>query len=221
MLRLENISKSFIQRGMVLDELTLVINEGSSVSITGPSGSGKTTLLNIIGALDKPDSGEVFFREKSIVELTSVESAFYRNRYIGFIFQEHLLLPHLTVMENVMLPLAAHPVTVAEYDSVQRYAGSLMERTGISSLAARYPFQISGGEAQRVTLVRALINKPSVLLADEPTGSLDSNNAGMLGNLLADLNEELGITLITVTHSGNLASKMKLHYILENGKLIC
>jgi ABC-type lipoprotein export system ATPase subunit len=219
MLRLENISKSFVQRGVVLDNLNLDVNEGDSVAITGPSGSGKTTLLNIIGSLDRPDSGDILFMEKSILGLTPDESAFYRNRNIGFIFQDHLLLPHLTVKENIMLPLFANKITTDEYTDKEKYANLLMEKTGINSLVDKYPFQISGGEAQRVTLVRALVNKPSVLLADEPTGSLDEKNADRLGTLLVELNKEFRITLIVATHSAEMAVKMKLHLKLQDGKL--
>jgi lipoprotein-releasing system ATP-binding protein len=217
MLRLENISKSFIHRGKVLDELCCNITEGDSVAITGPSGSGKTTLLNIIGSLDRPDSGDVLFRGSSLLTMDSDQSAGYRNKNIGFVFQDHLLLPHLNVIENIMLPVFA--IKGTSFTETIEYAKVLMEKTGISDLEYKYPFNISGGEAQRVALVRALINKPSLLLADEPTGSLDSKNAELLGNLLADMNVGFGITLITVTHSSELASKMKSKYRLENGKL--
>jgi len=219
MLRLENIHKSFIQRGLVLNDLSLIIEEGNSVSVTGPSGSGKTTLLNIIGTLDRPDSGNVIFRGMPVLNLTPDETALYRNRNIGFIFQEHLLLPHLTIKENILLPLAATRISDEEFDEAEKRARLLMEKTGITALEAKYPFQISGGEAQRVTLVRALIKKPDILLADEPTGSLDSKNADLLGNLLSEMNNEFGITLIVATHSHDLAAKMKDHYRLENGKL--
>jgi len=119
-----------------------------------------------------------------------------------------------------MLPLFASGITTGEYNERAGYAGALLERTGLAGLDDKYPFQISGGEAQRVTLVRALINKPSLLLADEPTGSLDSKNAGLLGTLLVELNKEFGITLIAATHSADLASKMKLHLKLQDGKLV-
>lgn len=219
MLKLVNISKSYIQRGVVLDKLDIEVKEGDSIAVTGPSGSGKTTLLNIIGSLDRPDSGDVIFRGKSIISLNADGSADYRNRNIGFVFQDHLLLPHLTVKENIMLPLLAARIPREEFTEKEKYAGALMERTGISSLGDKYPFRISGGEAQRVTLVRALINKPSILLADEPTGSLDLTNAEIMGNLLKEMNEETGITLFVVTHSLQLALKMKLHLKLVNGKL--
>ncbi len=220
MLIIKGITKSFIQRGVVLDKLDLTVKEGDSISVTGPSGSGKTTLMNIIGLLDKPDSGEVLFLEISILGFSPDESALYRNRNIGFVFQDHLLLPHLTVHENIMLPLFAGRISEDEYEEKKEYAGKLMEKTGIISISGKYPYQISGGEAQRVTLVRALINKPSLLLADEPTGSLDAKNAGLLGELLTMLNDETGTAMIVATHSAELAAKMKLHLRLENGRLV-
>lgn len=220
MLKLVKITKSFIQRGIVLNNLDLEVKDGDSIAVTGPSGSGKTTLINIIGSLDHPDAGDVLFRDRSIVTLNANESADYRNRNIGFVFQDHLLLPHLTVKENILLPLFASGISEAEYAEKEKYADDLMNRIGIAGLINKYPFRISGGEAQRVTLVRALINKPSLLLADEPTGSLDATNAEILGDLLQEINREMGITLLVVTHSATLASKMKLHLKLFDGKLI-
>ena len=219
MLKLENISKSFLQRGVVLDKLNLEAGEGDSIAITGPSGSGKTTLMNIIGALDRPDSGDICFRGDSILTLDSDELAGYRNRNIGFVFQDHLLLNHLTIKENILLPVFAERISEKDYNEKEEYALSLMSRIGITSLMDKYPFQVSGGEAQRATLVRALIGKPSIILADEPTGSLDSKNAGLLGRLLTDMNKDFGITLIVATHSNHLASLMGLHLRLEDGKL--
>jgi len=219
MLRLESITKSFIRRGLVLDNLDLVVNEGDSIAVTGPSGSGKTTLMNIIGLLDRPDSGDVLFGDRSVLSFNPDESASYRNRNIGFVFQDHLLLPHLTVKENILLPLFARDISKEEYEEKKMYGTELMEKTGITDLADKYPFQISGGEAQRVTLVRSLINKPSLLLADEPTGSLDSKNAGLLGDILIRLNKETGTALIVATHSVDLAAKMRQHLKLKEGKL--
>lgn len=219
MLRLENISKSYIQRGLVLGNLNLEVNEGDSIAISGPSGSGKTTLMNIIGLLDRPDSGNILFKGSSLLEFNADESASYRNKNIGFVFQDHLLLPHLTVKENILLPILASRISGDEYEEKQAHGFLLMEKVGIAGLLNKYPFQISGGEAQRVTLVRALINKPSILLADEPTGSLDSKNAETLGGLLLEMNRELGITLILATHSGELAQKMNLRLKLSGGKL--
>jgi ABC-type lipoprotein export system ATPase subunit len=219
MLRLTGISKSFLQRGIVLDNLNLEVGEGDSIAITGPSGSGKTTLMNIIGLLDRPDSGDIVFRDKSILGYSAGDSAIYRNLNIGFVFQDHLLMPYLTVKENIMLPLFAQKITDDEYSVKEVFAEMLMSKTGIDSLKDKYPFHISGGEAQRVSLVRALINKPSVLLADEPTGSLDAANASLLGDILVQMNKDMGISLLVTTHSLELASKLKLHLKLENGKL--
>jgi lipoprotein-releasing system ATP-binding protein len=220
LLKLEKISKSFIQRGLLLDKLDLDVNEGASLAITGPSGSGKTTLMNLIGSLDKPDSGDIYFEGKSILNLKPDESAHYRNRNIGFIFQDHLLLPHLTILENILLPLYAFRISGSDFISRREFATDMAEKTGISGILGKYPFQISGGEAQRATLVRALINNPSLLLADEPTGSLDAKNADLLGDLLVEMNAEFHVTLITVTHSAALASKMKNTLRLEEGKLV-
>jgi ABC-type lipoprotein export system ATPase subunit len=220
MLKINRVSKSFHQRGIVLNDLSLTVNESDSISISGPSGSGKTTLLNIIGLLDRPDSGEVIFRGMSILNYDQEESAAYRNRNIGFVFQDHLLLPYLTVKENILLPLLASKTEESEYRQKVDESLKMMERTGISDLADKYPFQISGGEAQRATLVRALVNKPSILLADEPTGSLDKKNAENLGDLLIRMNMDYGITLILATHSHELAEKMKIQYSLSEGKLI-
>lgn len=220
MLTISKISKSFHQRGLVLDDLSLQINKGDSVAVTGPSGSGKTTLMNIIGLLDRPDSGDILFNGNSILSFTPDQSAFYRNRNIGFVFQDHLLLPHLKVKENILLPALAVKTGKAEFAEKEEQALLLMKSIGIKDIAEKYPFQISGGEAQRVTLVRALVNRPSLLLADEPTGSLDSKNANILGDLLLDINAELGVSLIVATHSDGLAGKMKQHLRLELGKLV-
>jgi lipoprotein-releasing system ATP-binding protein len=219
MLSINNITKSFAQRGLVLNNLNLDVNEGDSIAIMGPSGSGKTTLMNIIGLLEKPDSGETTFRGASIADFTDDESADYRNRNIGFVFQDHLLLPHLTVSENILLPLLAANYSNDQLVVKEKHVKELMKSIGISDLSTKYPFRISGGEAQRVALVRALANNPSILLADEPTGSLDTKNADILGELLLEMNKEFGVTLILATHSPDLAKKMSRRLRLEEGKL--
>jgi len=219
MLKLKNISKSFLHRGVVLNDLDLTVNEGDTVSVSGPSGSGKTTLLNIIGLLDRPDSGEVLFRGEKVLGYNQDESALYRNRNIGFVFQDHMLLPYLTVLENILLPLLASLTSDQDYRQKADEARRMIEKTGIKGIASKYPYQISGGEAQRATLVRALVNQPSVLLADEPTGSLDRRNAENLGDLLTDMNREYGTTLILATHSQELADRMKVQYSLSEGRL--
>jgi lipoprotein-releasing system ATP-binding protein len=219
MLSIINISKSFKQRGLVLDNLCLEVENGETIAIMGPSGSGKTTLMNIIGSLDKPDTGEIIFKGVSIANFTEDESADYRNLNIGFVFQEHLLLPYLTVSENIHLPLLASSHSQVELSVREKYLTELMEKTGIYDLKDKYPFRISGGESQRVALIRALTNKPSILLADEPTGSLDAKNAENLGELLLDMNREFGITIILATHSADLAKKMSKILQLEEGKI--
>lgn len=220
MLRISNLSKSYPQRGLVLNKLNLAVREGDSVSVSGPSGSGKTTLLNIIGLLDKPDSGEILFMERSILGCNSEEAALYRNKNIGFVFQDHLLLPYLTVLENILLPLIPSKLSGDAYAEREIYARELMDETGISGLSGKYPFSISGGEAQRVALVRALINKPALLLADEPTGSLDRKNSEIMGNLLLKMNGEYGIALIIATHSTSLAEKMSVRLAFAEGSLV-
>jgi ABC-type lipoprotein export system ATPase subunit len=220
MLSIKNISKSFTQRVLVLDNLCLEVDEGETVAIMGPSGSGKTTLMNIIGLLDKPDSGEILFKGSSLAKFTEDESAGYRSRNIGFVFQEHLLLPYLTVSENIFLPLLASKSSMEELSVKELSLKDLMKKTGISDLKDKYPFHISGGEAQRVALVRALANNPSILLADEPTGSLDVKNAENLGELLRLMNKQYGITIILATHSIDLAKKMSKILRLVEGKLM-
>jgi lipoprotein-releasing system ATP-binding protein len=220
MLSITEISKSFPHRGIVLNRLSIEVNEGETISIMGPSGSGKTTLMNIIGLLDKPDSGDIRYRGESIAAYSEKKSAEYRNRNIGFVFQDHLLMPYLTVMENICLPLLASDNTNDVRASKEQHAESVMKKTGIFDLKDKYPYQISGGEAQRAAVVRALINNPSIILADEPTGSLDSKNAEILGDLLLEVNKEFGITIILATHSTGLASKMSKKMKLEAGKLL-
>jgi ABC-type lipoprotein export system ATPase subunit len=219
MLSIKKISKSFTQRGQVLNELSLEVNEGESIAIMGPSGSGKSTLLNILGLLDKPDSGEILFKGSPVAQYSDDESATYRNKNIGFVFQDHLLLSHLTVMENILLPLLASKFSQTDLSAREEAILKLMEKTGISDLKNKYPSNISGGEAQRVAVVRSLANNPSILLADEPTGSLDSRNAENLGDMLLKMNKETGITLILATHSEELAKRMSRVFRLEDGKL--
>lgn len=220
MLSIRNISKSYLQRGLVLDALSLDVTEGESVAIMGPSGSGKTTLLNLIGFLDKPDSGNIFFRDNAIDTFSDEQSASYRNREIGFVFQDHLLLNYLTVLENITLPLVASKHSASELNAREERIKEIMIKSGIYGLRDKYPFQISGGEAQRVALIRALANKPAILLADEPTGSLDASNAEILADLLLEMNKDYGVTIILATHSAELAAKMSSRMRLAEGKLI-
>ena len=220
MLILRNISRSYPQRGQVLRNLDLKVEKGDTLAITGPSGSGKTTLLNIIGLLDQTETGEVKFKNKEVSGLNQEEAAQYRHNNIGFVFQDHLLLPYLSVINNIELPLLASSFEKNDMDGTRDYISDLMAKCGIAELKGKLPHQISGGEAQRITLVRALVNKPSLLLADEPTGSLDDENSGILANLLLEMNREYETTIITVTHSITLAKKMDRVFELKNGSLI-
>jgi ABC-type lipoprotein export system ATPase subunit len=170
--------------------------------------------------LDKPDSGELLFRGKKLNDFNPDEAAEYRNKNVGFVFQDHHLLPYLTIHENIILPSLAFKNSSEQFASIEKHASDMMKMIGISSLSEKYPFQVSGGEAQRTAIVRALINSPSLILADEPTGSLDSGNGEILGNLLLEMNREFGVTLIVATHSQELAGKMSRKMRLENGKLV-
>ena len=196
----------------VLKGIDLEVRAGESIAISGPSGSGKSTLLNIIGTLDKASSGSVILDEVDLNTLTEKEIARFRNQKIGFIFQQHYLLPQCTVLENVLLPA----LVTGMGDAAAR-AKDLLTRVGLNDRLAHHPAQLSGGENQRVAFVRALINRPQLVLADEPTGSLDHENAGILGDLLTGLNRDEKTTLITVTHSLNLAKKMSIIYQLADG----
>ena len=217
MLEISALSKSYPNRGVVLNDLFLTIREGDTVAITGPSGSGKTTLLNLAGLLDRPDSGQILFNGRAVERFSDDEAASYRNESVGFVFQDHLLMPYLTVHENVLLPVLARKKRPDKSDL--HYSDELIKEVGLYELKDKLPGQISGGEAQRCALIRALINRPLLILADEPTGSLDSQNAETIASLLCSINERHGTALLVVTHSGALADKMKKKYRLEGGSL--
>ena len=202
----------------VFAKLNLNVEKGSSVAIVGPSGSGKSSLLNLIGALDKPTRGEVRVGGQILTEMNSKQSAQYRNQTVGFVFQSHHLLPSCTVLENLMVPaLAGHGGLSG--DALQERAFGLLEEVGLAHRADHRPGEISGGERQRAAVARSLINQPELLLADEPTGALDKENSFKLVDLLASLNEKHGLTLLMVTHSEMSASRMKLSYTLDEGRL--
>ncbi len=202
----------------VLRDISIEIARGTAVAIVGPSGSGKSTLLNIIGTLDRPTSGRVLLDGKDLSQLNELDLAAIRNRQIGFVFQAHHLLPHCTVLENVLVPTLANPDTAQRKEAEAR-AQQLLQRVGLGERLKHRPGQLSGGERQRVAVVRALINRPQLLLADEPTGSLDRASAGELGQLLVDLNREQGVTLIVVTHAPDLAQRMGRVLELRDGAL--
>jgi len=202
----------------VLNEISLSISENDSIAIVGPSGSGKSTLLNIIGTLDEPSSGSVKFNNDEINHLEEKKLAELRNNNIGFVFQQHHLLPQLTLIENVLLPVIPQKDKDLKETATKR-AMELLESVGLNDKIHQRPGQMSVGECQRAAVVRALINEPGIILADEPTGSLDSESAEVMGNLLSDINKKRGVALVVVTHSMELAEKMKIVYKLDGGKL--
>lgn len=202
----------------VLTGIDFKITPGETVAITGPSGCGKSTLLNIMGLLDSPSSGVVTLKGQDTSKLTEPQRAHLRNREIGFIFQLHHLLPQCTVLENVLLPVLAQSKQSTEEE--QTRALELLRSAGLEQKSHRFPSQLSGGEQLRTSVVRALINRPALLLADEPTGSLDQRTALAVMELLADLNQEYGLAIVLVTHAPDLAKKMQYQYHLQTGKLV-
>lgn len=201
MIRLEGITKSFGQL-QVLKGIDLEIGKGEIVSIVGPSGAGKTTLLQIMGTLDKPDAGKIFINDTEVGGLGEKDLAMFRNREIGFVFQFHQLLPEFTALENVMIPALIHHEPSGR---AKKNALEMLDFMGLSARALHKPAQLSGGEKQRVAVARALINHPSVILADEPSGSLDTMNKAELHKLFFDLRDKLGQTFVIVTHDEGLA----------------
>ncbi|MBX3734358.1 MAG: ABC transporter ATP-binding protein [Verrucomicrobiae bacterium] len=220
LLALHEVSKSYpgATPVPVLRSASLVIGHGESLAILGPSGSGKSTVLNLLGTLDRPDSGSVLMEGRDLQPFGARELARIRNRQIGFVFQNHHLLPQCTVLENVLLPALAEATSVdsGAEDRARRW----LDRVGLAGRLEHRPGQLSGGERQRTAVVRALINQPRILLADEPTGALDRASAGTLGDLLVELNREDGVALVVVTHSTELAARMGRIVDLLDGKLV-
>ncbi len=242
LLVLQNVTKHYAASGTtngvpVLAGVSLELTRSESLAIVGPSGSGKSTLLQIIGTLDRATSGAVLLEGKNLAALDDLQLAEVRNRQIGFVFQAHYLLPQCTVLENVLVPTLAHPspglsatlspsdgerdgVRGSQRETVTARAERLLKRVGLGERLHHRPGQLSGGERQRAAVVRALINRPQLLLADEPTGALDHASATALGQLLVELNQEEGVTLIVVTHALDLAKRMGKVLRLETGKLV-
>lgn len=201
MIKIENITKSFGSL-QVLKGVNLEISKGEVVSIVGPSGAGKTTLLQLVGALDKPDSGSIFFNGENLCSMGRNRLSAFRNTHIGFVFQFHQLLPEFTALENIMIPALIAGKSRA--DATKR-AMELLQLMGLSARAHHKPSQMSGGENQRIAVARALVNNPDVILADEPSGSLDSHNKEELHKLFFDLRDRFGQTFIIVTHDEKLS----------------
>lgn len=202
----------------ILRSVDLTVQAGESVAFLGPSGSGKTTLLNLIGTLDRPDSGRVLLEGVDLTTLDEAGVAAVRQHQLGFVFQAHHLLPHLSVLENVLVPTLAAPHDARRRAAPDR-ARRLLKRVGLEHRLTHRPGQLSGGERQRAAVVRALINEPRLVLADEPTGALDQASARELARLLVELNREEGVTLIVVTHALELARDLGRRLELVEGRL--
>ena len=215
MIQIKGITKNFGEL-QVLKGIDLVINEGEVVSIVGPSGAGKTTLLQIMGTLDKADTGTVILNGTDVGALKEKELSAFRNRQIGFVFQFHQLLPEFTALENVMMPALIGGVSLSV---AQKKAKEMLELLGLSDRSEHKPSELSGGEKQRVAVARALINEPAVILADEPSGSLDSRNKEELHQLFFYLREKLGQTFVIVTHDEGLAQLTDRTIHLVDGKV--
>ena len=200
----------------VLSGVNLSVGDGEKVAIVGASGSGKTTLLNLLGGLDDPDKGRISVNGKSWTNLGASERAIWRNQHIGFVYQFHHLLNEFSALENVALPLLIGDCSV---NKSRQQATNLLERVGLGHRLNHTPAELSGGERQRVAVARALVNEPSVVLMDEPTGNLDPITAKTMLELLIDLNQSLGIAFVLVTHDDNIAQQMDRTVILEMGQL--
>ena len=215
-----DVAKHFVEAGQRLDVLTgvdLSVGRAETLAIVGASGSGKTTLLQILGGLDLPSSGVVRIAGESLASLSDAARGELRNRALGFIYQFHHLLPEFTALENVAMPLLVRRTAVAE---AEREARQLLERVGLGARLTHRPAQLSGGERQRAAVARALVTRPAVVLADEPTGNLDGANARGVLDLMLELNREFGTSLVIVTHAPEIAARMQRVVTLRDGRLV-
>jgi len=219
MIKLENVSKTYYMGGEQINALSginLVVEEGEMVAVIGPSGSGKSTLLHIIGGLDSPTSGEVTINGQKLSNSSDTELAHYRNRSVGFVFQTFNLHPTYNALENVAMPLIFSKVPRTER---LKRASEVLETMGLSKRSSHLPNQLSGGERQRVCIARALVTKPKLILADEPTGNLDSKTGDLIMKLLQQLNKERGITLLLVTHNTDIAEEAPRTLFMRDGQI--
>ncbi len=219
-IRLQDIEKRYGFNGAevhALQAVNLTVQEGEFVAIVGPSGSGKSTLLNVIGCLDLPDSGSYLLDGREVTTLRDAELAKLRNATVGFVFQNFNLLPRSSALENVETPLIYSGLKKQQR---QHQARSLLETLGLGERLHHTPSQLSGGQQQRVAIARALINEPSIVLADEPTGNLDSRSGVEVMELLQSLNEDKGMTLLVITHEPEVAARAKRRLVLRDGRLV-
>ncbi len=222
MLNAKDITKSYpTPRGAltILSGISLTLSRGDAVAIMGPSGSGKSTLLYILGALESPTSGSVTLDGQNPFELGERAQAAFRNRHIGFVFQDHSLLPQCSVLENVLTPTLAAPAGAADAADDERRARDILDRVGLTDRLDHRPAELSGGEKQRAAVARALIRNPSVLLCDEPTGNLDRTAAEAVAQLLLNLHAQHQTILVVVTHSIALANRFPVRYEMDAGRL--
>jgi ABC-type lipoprotein export system ATPase subunit len=203
---------------IVLDGIDLSIDHGDSLAIMGPSGSGKSTLLNLIGTMDQPSSGEINFEGRNLNQLSDEELGTFRAQQVGFIFQDHRLLPQCTMLENVLLPTLTLQQKSSDED-LER-ARFLIDKVGLGERAGHFPAECSGGECQRIAVVRALINQPKLILADEPTGALDEQNARGLMQYLCELIQSENCSMVMVTHDAGMLEYTKRNVQIKSGKLI-
>ena len=216
----QDVTKSFARDGErveVLKGVSLAVAAGELVSIVGPSGVGKSTLLHLLGGLERPTGGKISYGETNLAELTDLALARFRNRHVGFVFQFHHLLPEFSAVENVMLPLLIRRATQA---AARERAAALLGRVGLSGRLRHRPGELSGGEQQRVAIARALVGEPAVLLADEPTGNLDSKTGEEVFDLLRELNQETRLTCILITHNEELARRTDRVLRMLDGRMV-
>lgn len=218
-IRLENITKVYGEKvkTQVLFDVNLAFEEGSFNAIIGQSGSGKSTLLNIVGTLDKPTAGEVYIKDVRTDIMNSEQLAELRNKTIGFIFQFHYLLPEFTAKENILMPHRIKNFKISK--EVDEWADELLELTGLTKVKNNLATEMSGGQQQRTAIARALINKPAIILADEPTGNLDSDTSEIIYNLLRDINKRYKTTFITITHDQRIAEKTDRIVEIKDGRI--
>ncbi|RPJ74904.1 MAG: ABC transporter ATP-binding protein [Alphaproteobacteria bacterium] len=218
-IKIENVKK-FYKQSRALNGVTLSMDEGKEYLIRGASGSGKSTLLYLLGGLDRPNEGRVIVNQKNLAELTDEELAIYRNRYVGFVFQFHFLLPSMNCLDNLLLPARLAGLSKNEMQAVKERALVLADTLAVVHCLSKFPFELSGGEQQRINIIRALSLKPKLLLCDEPTGNLDSENSQKVIQLLRSLSKEFNATLVVVTHDPQIAQNFSNQIMMKDGMIV-